>query len=98
LSTTKRLNSDSGFLPSSLSSKKAPPPPPPRRQTLSTVGSGGLTAPPPIPSRRPVSVRTHSSSGSSPSLSSIVHDYDVSPFESATELTAGNQNRFKRSV
>ncbi|KAJ8090418.1 hypothetical protein PM082_019016 [Marasmius tenuissimus] len=70
--------------------KKVPPPPPPRRSTGNLLS----VATPPIPPRRPGPTRTQSSSGSLPqyfpstgSMSSHDGGYDVSPFDSATELS-----------
>ncbi|KAL0571451.1 hypothetical protein V5O48_010520 [Marasmius crinis-equi] len=82
-----------------MSQKKAPPPPPPRRSTGNLLPA----ATPPIPPRRPgMASRGLSSSSLSATPASSVssHDggYDVSPFDSATELSGttgqGKSNPF----
>lgn len=77
--------------------KKAPPPPPPRRSTNNLLGPA-----PPIPQRRPSAIRSQSS-GSLPTLnqtpSSSVSSFgqDVSPFDSATEVSTTDCQNFRQN-
>jgi hypothetical protein len=69
--------------------KRAPPPPPRRRPA-----SNGPTNSPLLPERRPGVSRSQSSPGatpfptSTPSPSTSGHEYETSPFESASDFTA----------
>lgn len=97
---------------SSNSTKKAPPPPPPRRSTNGLLPSSSPVVPDRRPSQSSHSSQSSSSgslpilkySGSSSSVSvggshpaANSTRYDTSPFESATELAAGDCGEFKQN-
>ncbi|KAL0951611.1 hypothetical protein HGRIS_008291 [Hohenbuehelia grisea] len=72
--------------------KRAPPPPPPPRRS-----TGGAQYGPPIPERKPtLGARSQSFGGppklTTPASSVSSHGYDVSPFESSSELSAATGN------
>ena len=75
--------------------KKPPPPPPPRRS------APNILAPPPIPQRRQSGVGSRSSSSlhslspQSSSVSSLSHE--MSPFESATEISMTSCQNFRQN-
>lgn len=84
---TRRSTTD---IAAGTSPKKAPPPPPPRRSTNNLI-----TNTPPIPERKPSAFLRSQSSGSISKPGS--HEYDTSPFDSATEISTPSCQDFKQN-
>ncbi|RDB17579.1 SWI/SNF and RSC complexes subunit ssr3 [Hypsizygus marmoreus] len=89
--TRRATATESASSPTTSGKKAPPPPPPPRRSTITTMASG-----PPLP------IRPSKASGSqssptlnvpTPASSISSHGYDVSPFESATELSTSGMSK-----